>query len=661
MTLVTPSSLHPPAFAGPPLPRRAVLCGLASSAALVVVPALAAPYAEAPELAARVAAGALPPVAERLPQNPLIVTPTERVGRYGGTWRTALVGSSEANWILWSIGYSSLVRWLPDWSGITPDVAESVERSHDGRTFTFRLRAGMRWSDGHPFTSRDIMFWYEDVLLDKRLSPSIPRWLTSGGKPVRVEAPDPQTVVFAFAEPNGLFLTNLCVLSTTGALAADILANSPRHYLETLHPKYSSSAEDNARRAGFHSWSELYQSKVAHPNRWRNAALPVVTPWVIAEPYDGRTRVTARRNPYFYKVDPAGQQLPYLDEVAYTVVEDPQVLLLKAISGELDLHYTSLNTADMRQVLYDNRAGGKYRFFATAPAWSNTMLISLNQTHRDPVKRALFDDRNVRIALSHAMNRNEIIEAIYYEQGEPWQGAPRPGTKLYDERFAKQYTEYDPERANGLLDRAGLERRDRAGFRLMPDGRRLSITFEVGDFFPTHVDTMPFLQRHWKAVGVEMQYRAVDRILLYTHLTTNDLDATTWIGGGGYDQLTLNDPKWYFPQAIDSGYAPAWAQWYMGPRRPAAQEPPPEIRRQIELYRQIAVTADTEQQLELMRKILASAAEQFRVIGTSLEPDRYGIVRDNLRNAPVRIPMTFLYSGIGPANPEQFFFDTSLA
>lgn len=647
------------------LGRRALLRGLAAGAALAASPRLvrasAGPYAEAPDLATLVQAGTLPPVADRLPHVPLVVEPTERIGRYGGTWRTALLGSSEANWLLWSIGYAGLVRWLPDWSGIAPDVAQSFETSPDGRVFTFHLREGMRWSDGHPFTANDIMFWYEDVLLDKRLAPSAPRWLVAGGKPVHVEAPDPSTIVFAFAEPNGLFLSNLCVSNTTGALAIDILANSPRHYLEKLHPKYNPSAEDNARRAGFHSWTEFYQSKVAHPNRWRNTELPALTPWVIAEPYDGRTRVAARRNPYFYKVDPAGNQLPYLDEVAYTVVEDAQVLLLKAISGELDLHYGGLNTADMRQVLYDHREGGKYHFFATAPAWSNTMLINLNQTHRDRVKRAVFGDKNFRIGLSHAMNRPEIIEAIYFEQGEPWQGAPRPNTKLYNERFAKQYTEYDPDMASAYLDRAGLVKRDGEGFRLMADGRRLTIIFEVGDFFPNHVDTMPFLQRHWRAVGIDMQYRSVDRVLLYTHLTNNDLDATTWIGGGGYDQLTLNDPKWYFPQAIDSSYAPAWAQWYMGPHRPAAEEPPPEIRKEIDLYRRIALTADSDKQLDLMREILELAADQFRVIGTSLEPDRYGIVRDNFHNTPAKIPMTFLYSGIGPANPEQFFFDPSVA
>jgi peptide/nickel transport system substrate-binding protein len=618
-------------------------------------------FAEAPELAARVKAGTLPPVHERLPVVPLAVTPTERVGKYGGAWRTALLGSSDAAWIIWSIGYASLVRWTPDWSGITPDVARAVEVSPDGRIYTFRLRQGMRWSDGHPFTARDIMFWYEDVLLNKSLSPSVPRWLSAGGKPVDVQAPDQATIVFTFAQPNGMFLSNLCVLNTTGALGQDILANSPRHYLEQFHIKYNPQAEADARAAGFSTWAELYQSKVAHPSRWRNTELPALTPWVIAEPYSSGTRVVARRNPYFYKVDPAGNQLPYLDEVVYTVVEDLQVMVLQAIQGDLDLHYNGLNTSNVRQILFDHRASGGYRFFTTQPAWSNTMLINVNQTHRDPGKRAVFDNKDFRIGLSYAINRKEIIEAIYFEQGEPWQAAPRPNTRLYNERFAKQYTEYDPARANAHLDRAGLSRRDGGGWRLLPDGRRLAIIFEVCDFYSTHVDTMPFLQRYWNAVGIYMLYRSVTRTLLYTHLTNNDFDATTWIGGGGLDQLTINDPKWYFPQAIDSSYAPAWAQWYMSPSRPAAEKPPAEILQQIELYRQMTLTPDPARQDDIMRQIIESAADQFRVIGTSLEPDRYGIVRNEFRNAPSMIPMTFLYSGIGPANPEQFFHAEDVA
>jgi peptide/nickel transport system substrate-binding protein len=640
------------------LRRRDLLTSLLAVSGLIGVgTAEAAPASlgEAPMLSSLVSAGKLAPVHERLPATPLVVTPTERVGRYGGSWRTALLGSSDANWILWSIGYASLVRWTPDWSGITPDVARAVEVSEDGRTYVFRLREGMRWSDGHAFTSHDVMFWYEDVLLDKRLSPTVPRWLTAAGKPVQVEAPDPATVVFTFAQPNGMFLSNLCVLNTTGALGQDILSNSPRHYLEQFHGRYNSRADEQAHAAGFSSWTELYQSKVSHPSRWRNTDLPVLTPWMISEPYSGGTRVTARRNPYFYKVDTAGNQLPYLDEVTYSVVEDLQVMVLRAIQGDLDLHYNGLNTSNVRQILFDHRVSGGYRFFATQPAWSNTMLININQTHRDPVKRAVFDNKDFRIGLSYAMNRMEIIEAIYFRQGEPWQAAPRPNTRLYDERFAKQYTEYDSARANLHLDRAGLSRRDNDGWRLMPDGRRLEIIFEVCDFYSTHVDTMPFLQRHWTDVGVYMQYRSVTRTLLYTHLTSNNFDATTWIGGGGLDQLTLNDPKWYFPQAIDSSYAPAWAQWYMSPSRPAAEKPPPEVLHDIELYRQVTMTPDPTRQDELMRQILESAANQFRVIGTSLEPDRYGIVRNEFRNAPASIPMTFLYSGIGPANPEQFF------
>ena len=643
----------------PSLSRRQALALLAATpaaAALGARPALAAPP-EPPSLAPLVANGSLPPLAQRLPEKPLVVQAADRPGGYGGTWRTALMGSSDANWLIWTIGYASLVRWTPDWKGVTPDVAESYTVDPDSRVFTFKLRRGMRWSDGHPFTSNDIMFWYQDVLLNRQLTPSPPAFLVSGGKTVVVEAPDPDTVVFTFAAPNGMFLQRLAISSTASAVAFDILANSPRHYLEKFHAKYNPDVDRLAKQAGFNNWVELYNSKANHPDRWRGTGLPVLDPWMLVTPYSGNaTQVVARRNPYFYKVDTAGKQLPYIDEVTYVIVQDPQALLLKVINGEIDLHYNNINTIDMRPTLYDNRAKGHYAFFATVPAWSNTMLINLNQTHRDPVKRQIFGNKDFRVGLSYAMNRKEIIEVLYVGQGEPWQGAPRPNTDLYNERFAKQYTEYDPKQANASLDKAGLDKRGPDGIRLGLDGKPVEITLEIADFFTTHIDSMDLLKKYWHAVGISLQYRVVDRSLLYTRMQNNELDGTTWIGGGGYDQLTLLDPKWYFPQHVESAYAPAWAQWYLNPHAALAEKPPDDILQQIALYDQVQRTANPAKQRALMAKILDLAADQFRVIGTSLEPDRYGICGVTMDNTPKSIPLTVFYSGIGPANPEQFCY-----
>jgi len=632
------------------------LLAAASVAAAGARPARAAPR-EVPSLAPLVAKSTLPPVGQRLPENPLVVQPTDKPGAYGGTWRTALLGSSDANWLIWSIGYASLVRWTPDWKGVTPDVAESYTVDPESRVFTFKLRRGMRWSDGHAFTSNDIMFWYQDVLLNKDLTPSPPAFLVSGGQTVVVEAPDPETVVFRFASSNGMFLQRLAISNTASAVAFDILANSPRHYLEKFHIKYNPDANKLAKQAGFSTWVELYNSKANHPDRWRGTDLPVMDPWILTTPYTGNTtQVVARRNPYFYKVDTEGNQLPYIDQVTYVIVQDPQALLLKVINGEIDLHYEGINTLDMRPTLYDNRAKGHYEFFATVPAWSNTMLINLNQTHPDPIKRQIFGNKDFRIGLSYAMNRQEIIDVVYVGQGQPWQGAPRPNTDLYNERFAKQYTEYDVARANRHLDAAGLSKRAPDGMRLGPNGKPVEITLEIGSSFTTHIDSMDLLKKYWHAVGITLEYRVVDSSLLYTRLQNNQLDGTTWVGGGGYDQLTLLDPKWYFPQHVESGFAPAWAQWYLNPHSKVAEEPPPEVKEQIALYNQVQSTADPKKQRAFMAKILDLAADQFRVIGTSLEPDRYGIRGISMDNTPKSIPLTVFYSGIGPANPEQFCY-----
>jgi peptide/nickel transport system substrate-binding protein len=122
-------------------------------------------YQEAPMLAERVTAGELPPVDERLPAEPLVVTPIEETGTYGGTLRRVLIGSSgDHNTILRIVGPQSLVRWKPDYSGLEPNLATSWEISDDARAYTFHLREGLKWSDGHPLTTEDIRFFVDDIL-----------------------------------------------------------------------------------------------------------------------------------------------------------------------------------------------------------------------------------------------------------------------------------------------------------------------------------------------------------------------------------------------------------------------------------------------------------------------------------------------------------------
>jgi peptide/nickel transport system substrate-binding protein len=601
-------------------------------------------YSEAPQLAQLAEAGQLPPVNERLPENPVVVEPVERIGQYGGIWRTALVGGADILWLERTIGYENLVRWDPEWTEIISNIAESYEANEESTAFTFRLRQGMKWSDGHPFTADDVMFWYEDVLMNEELTPVAPSWLVSGGEPVVVEKLDDITVVFSFAEPNGFFLQFLA--GGSGAPPTDF----PRHYLEQFHAKYNPEGIDAlVREAGLEDWASLFQNQA---NVWQNKERPTLFGWIVTTAYGESTRVVAERNPYYWKTDPDGNQLPYLDQVVYDLFEDAQVLLLRILSGEIDMHARHFNTLDNRAVVFDYMERGNYHLVDFVTSDMNSALIAFNMTHQDPIKREIFQNKDFRIGLSHAINREEIIDLIFIGQGEPWQAAPRAESAFYHERLAKQYTEYDVELANEYLDRAGYTERDAQGFRLGPDGNRISFGIDSQPLF-NWVDILELVQMYWEEVGIDVQINTMDRSLYDVRREGNQHDANVNFGGAGLQDAILA-PFAYLPYNVGSHFAIAWAHWYNND--PRGEEPPAAPKRQMELYSQLAATADPAQQAELMREILDIAAEEFYHMGIGLRPQTYGIVKNNFQN----VPDAMFSSGgafMEPAttNPVQYF------
>lgn len=614
--------------------------------------AFAAEYKEAPGLSELVKGGKLPPVAQRLPEAPLVLPPVEKVGKYGGTWRQALMGGSDSL-IERSVGYTRLVRWNRAWTAVEPDVAEKIDVKPDGTEYVFHLRKGTRWSDGAPFTADDLVFWYQDVLMNKELTPSVPRWLRSGNDPVIVEKIDDVTVKFRFTGPNGMLLENM---ATT--FGSDILAAAPAHYLKQFHKKYNPDGIDKlVAEAKAANWSALFLNKTSFPGRWRATGRPVLDPWQLTVPYGGTTQVVLERNPYYFKVDPEGRQLPYIDRVTFDIMGDQQAIVLKAINGELDMQNQRLNGLETRIVLAQNRERSGYRLFKAQPAWSNAMCISLNMTSKNPVLREIFRNRDVRVALSLAINRDELNELIYAGQSQPYQAAPRPGTALYDEQMATQYTKFDPKAANELLDKAGFAKRDGQKFRLGPDGKRISFAVDAATSRRYQIDALELIKKYWAAVGIEMQVKTIEESFAFARMLANEHDAMVWIGGGGYDFLGVLDPKWYFPYENQAAFASAWGIYFQNPNDPNAEEPPEPAKRQQALYVEMQKTPGTAGQFEVMKKILAITREQFYVIGTNMDADNYGVVKNNMRNVPELMPDTFFYMTPGPTNPEQYFYE----
>jgi peptide/nickel transport system substrate-binding protein len=605
---------------------------------------------EAPALAEQVKAGTLPPRAERLPAKPMVVRPAERLGAYGGTWRTILTSVDADPHLVGSVSYEPLVRWDTDQRNVSANVVESWEVSPDGRAYTFVLREGMKWSDGEPYTADDILFAYHDVLSVEELYPVMSAQFAPDGVPARLEKLDDHTVRFTFPKPHGLFLEQLA--SNGGAQ----LHTLPRHYLQQFHLKYNPSADEQAKDEGFADWTEMFLAKggtgPGELTAWQNPDLPCIFPWRVTEPLTGN-RLVLRRNPYYWKTDPDGRQLPYLDEVVFDIITDPQVSTLKLTEGTYSLVTPGLVTLQSKPVLARGRDQGRYHFIDIVSSRMNDATFILNLTHKDPAMREVLQNKDFRIALSHALNREEIIKIVLLGQGEPWQTSPRPESGLYLEELAKQYLEYDVAKANDHLDAAGYRDRDGDGFRLRPDGKRLGFTLEVRtNFNPLWADIAQLASRYWKEIGVDVRVKVQDPTLLFTRIEANEHDAVMDDGDGGL--LPLLTPQWYLPVSVDAAYAVEWGRWYQTSGA-AGMEPPPGPRRQMELFDEIKVTPDKRRREELFMEILRISQEEFYVIGTALPAARYNVVQDGLRNV-VR-SMVDDCCEPGPSGPEQYFWD----
>ncbi len=601
-------------------------------------------FSEAPQLAELVERGELPPLEERLPEEPLVVMPTEEMGKYGGDWRTIVLGVADNAWLQRTVDYEGLVRWAPDFNTVVPNLAKSWEITDEGRTFTFYLRRGVKWSDGEPFTADDIVFWYEDILLNEDLTPTLPKWLTTDEQPVEVEKVDDYAVRFKFTQPNGLFLQRLAGIDGLGMIV-------PKHYMKQFHPKYTpeEKLEEMVKEEQLTDWFSLFGNK---DTWWLNPERPTLFAWRSINILGAGPRYIWERNPYYWKIDPDGNQLPYLDRVVFDIVENAEVALMKALNGEIDMHSRHFNIMQNYTVLAEGREKGDYRFFTLKPTSMNTMIIAFNLNQEDPVLREIFNEKKFRFAMSLAINRQEIIDLVYLGMGEPWQAAPLRESAFYHERLAKAYTEYDPAKANELLDEIGLKRGP-DGWRLRPDGKPLSVTIEVvTGIDPAWIDACELIKKYWEDVGVKTAIKPEDRSLFYTRKATGETEVTIWGGDGGMEVLL--EPRWYFPFSAESNYAPLWQLWYNSGGK-SGEEPPEEVKKQMQLYDEILRTVDFDKQKSLMKQILDIDADNLYVIGISTKPPGYGIVKNNFRNVPEEMFSAWLYPDPAPTNPCQYF------
>ncbi len=628
-----------------------LMLGAAIAPLLAFSAAAQEPSGEAPMLADKVAAGELPPVAERVGREPEVVEPLDSVGSYGGELRAGLRGSSDHNGILRIVGPQGLVRWDPNYTEVVPNLAERFEVGDEGKEFTFYLRDGIKWSDGTPFTADDVMFNVEDLLLNEDFAPTPSRY-TIGGEPMSVEKIDDFTVRFTFSEPYGDFLAEL----------AAPLGQNPvlysKAYCSQFLPQYNEDIDALVAAENAADWQNLFLQKCGDlevPARWGNPDRPTMDPWVVTEPYTGgATRVVLERNPYFWQIDTEGNQLPYIDQLVMPIGADTESLILAAIGGRIDFGLRHIDTADNRPVLAQNREAGDYRFFEAAPVGGSNMIINLNLTSKNDELRELFNQKDFRVALSLGMDRQAIIDTVMLGEGEPWQQGPFEDHPAYYEKIATQYTEHDPEQANALLDELGLERGEN-GIRTLPSGAPLSFKVDViPTFDPSWVDSLQLIEQQWAEIGVDMEINAMERTFFYQRTSeSNDHDAAIWNARSSWVPGQL--PHQILPVSHDSRYGIPWVNWYeSGGER--GEEPPASVKKRLDLYTEARGMADPEERRAAMLEIATIAADEFEVIGLSKALPTYGIVKNGLRNVPESMPSSWAFATPSPTLLQTWYW-----
>jgi len=595
-------------------------------------------FKESPQLTDLVKQGKLPPLKERLPKEPLVVVPIEEIGKYGGTWTRAVTGLTEI-WPPRKFG-ENYTRWDPNITKVLPNVAESWTISKDAKDYTVRFRRGIRWSDGVAFTADDVVFWYEDILLNNELYPVKPAWVQDGGYIKKI---DTYTVRIHFGKPNALFMEDLAGPGGDFAFGVE----TPSHFLKQYHPKYTSKEEldKKVKSKGFDYWYQLFGSFTNWTALWSYPECPRLWAWVPKE--STSERVVLERNPYYWKIDPNGNQLPYIDRIVLLILGNPEVITMKALAGELDTEwqYTSFTNYP---TYIDGKEKGGYRVFRWNSDDGSNFTLYFNLNHKDPVIREIFQDKRFRQALSMAINRVEINELCYLGQGEPRQSAPLKASPYYEEEFAKAYAEYNPQKANTLLDGMGLTKRDKDGYRLRPDGKTLAITIEISTSYPTHSDVAELVKKYWEQVGVKTAIKPEERSLFEKRMQAGEHDIGVWSMDGAVSPVI---PLFKYLWQQGNGTAPLWTMWYNSGGK-QGEEPPSEIKRLLALYDEIYSTVNKQKRIAVAKEFLKLRAELCINIGTVGALPQIAIVKNNFRNVPENA-----YWGYIPRDPRNMFFE----
>jgi peptide/nickel transport system substrate-binding protein len=598
-------------------------------------------FKEAPALAELVKQGKLPPVAERIGQDPLVVKPLKEIGTYGGIWRRGFTGPGDKwNGYRSASGPDHVLFWEYTGNKIVPNIARSWQFEDGGKVLTLTLRRGMKWSDGHPFTADDFVFWFEDMYSNEELLPSGDASMRINGQPGRVEKADEVTVKYVFPAPYYLLADMLAGATPLGSQSHYGLnfmgSFAPAHYLKQYHPKYTpkEQVDQDVKAAGFDNWVNLMKFK----NDWSlNPDLPVLTPWKTTQPINN-TIWELERNPYSIWVDTEGNQLPYIDKVQLTLAENLEVLNLRAIAGEYDWQARHVDAGKI-PVLIENQERGNYKLHLDPGDYGSDCSIRFNLSYEaDPVIGDLFRNVDFRRALSLGIDRDQLNEAFWLGLGTPGSMVPVETNKYNPgPEYRTLWHTLDVKKANEMLDSIGLSKKDGEGFRVRTDnGERLRLEMQTeGGQFLQYTQIAEMIRNHWRAIGIDIFVQENERSLAERRNGANESQLFAWVADGSEHLFTF--PTHVVPSNSTTGMGILYAKWYLSNGK-EGKEPFPKLKETYSLFTQAYAVPEAEQ-VELGKQIWKIATEEVFAIGTvGLSPAAMGIrvVNNRLGNVPDR-------------------------
>lgn len=603
-------------------------------------------FNENPMFAEKVKKGELPPVEERLPEEPLVVTPYDGIGKYGGTLRGISISYESGTSEIMSWRHVNMVRFDDDCSTIVPNVAKEWKWNDDFTEITFTLRKGHRWSDGAPFTADDVVFWMDDIILNKEIHKATPSpWGSVGAS---VEKIDDVTVKFKFDKP----FTGL--LYYLGGGGSYFVPWAPKHFLQQYHIKYNPNANEEAIKNGFDNWVQQFGS---YWNKWKDAIVssayglkvPTLGSHILLKEPTTQRRVFVA-NPYYFKVDTAGNQLPYIDYHDERFLEK-QLWPLEIMNGNVDQKAQNM-PLNIYPVLKENEKKGDYALQLPLGMVGPTFIFNI--THKDPVLRKIYGDVRFRYAMSLAINRDEVNETLFLGLGTPEQALPQ-NVPYVTEEDKKFMTEYDTERANKLLDEMGLKKGP-DGIRMRPDGKPLTILWEYTLQYVWSPEFPALIAEYWQDVGVNVLLKEVNTQLCRDKQKSNTLDITSeWMAP--YEPSMISSPQLFVPPY--ASFWPImglpWMDWKTSNGK-SGEEPPSWVKRLWEIADEFkTVVPGSERYMELGREMIAINLENLVVIGTLGKIPLITVVSNRLGNVPEWKVNTTYYGYAYPYRADQWY------